>query len=46
MFKTHHKKEIVNLCRADPNETILTAKNENSCLGEDIELILVVPTTD
>ena len=38
MFKTHHKKEIVNLYSVDPNETISTAKNENSCLGEDIEL--------
>ena len=46
MFKTHHKKEIVNLCRVDPNETISTAKNENSCLGGDIELILVLSTTD
>ena len=33
MFKTHHNKEIVNLYRVDPNETISTAKYENSCLG-------------
>ena len=27
MFKTHYNKEIVNLYRVDPNETISTAKN-------------------
>ena len=26
MFKTHYKKEIVNLYRVNPNETISTAK--------------------
>ena len=42
MFKTHHQKEIVNLYSVDPNETISTAKYENSSWGEEVQLTLVV----
>ena len=42
MFNTHHQKEIVNLYCVDPNETISTAKYENSSWGEEVELTLVV----
>ena len=42
MFKTYHQKEIVNLYSVDPNETISTAKYENSSWGEEGQLTLVV----
>ena len=42
MFKTYHQKEIVNLYSVDPNETISTAKYENSSWGEEGQFTLVV----